>query len=129
LIVVDCSALVSFLLVPAGDAELVRILAEVDELAAPDIVHVECISALRRLELSGQLLSSSSERAFGYFCDLRIERFPSQDLRQPIWRLRRNFSAYDAAYVALAATLNVPLLTRDEKLRRAVAAHTAITLL
>ena len=35
-----------------------------------------------------------------------------------VWDLRDNLSSYDAAYVALAELLNVPLLTRDARLAR-----------
>lgn len=34
------------------------------------------------------------------------------------WELRDNLTPYDAAYVALAETLGVPLLTSDERLER-----------
>jgi predicted nucleic acid-binding protein len=36
-----------------------------------------------------------------------------------IWQLRRNFSAYDAAYVALAEKLGATLITRDARLTSA----------
>lgn len=36
-----------------------------------------------------------------------------------MWSFRRNITAYDAGYVALAESLNVPLLTRDRRLSRA----------
>ncbi len=45
-----------------------------------------------------------------------------------IWRLRRNLTAYDAAYVALADALDATLLTRDGKLARA-AGRTRVELL
>ena len=38
---------------------------------------------------------------------------------QRIWDLRANPSAYDAVYVALAETLDAPLLTRDRRLANA----------
>jgi hypothetical protein len=37
-------------------------------------------------------------------------------LRTRIWELRHNFTAYDAAYVALAETTNAVLYTTDAKL-------------
>jgi predicted nucleic acid-binding protein len=42
------------------------------------------------------------------------------DLLLPrIWQLRRNLTAYDAAYVALGEALQCPLLTLDERIARA----------
>ncbi len=51
--------------------------------------------------------------------DFGIERYPHRGLLPRIWQLRRNLTAYDAAYVALAETLDVPLLTRDRRLAEA----------
>ena len=36
-----------------------------------------------------------------------------------MWELRGNLTAYDAAYVALAEVLDIPLLTLDGPLSRA----------
>jgi predicted nucleic acid-binding protein len=36
-----------------------------------------------------------------------------------MWTFRDNMSAYDASYVALAESLEVPLLTADQRLARA----------
>jgi predicted nucleic acid-binding protein len=41
-------------------------------------------------------------------------------------QLRHNFSAYDATYVALAEQLDAELLTADQRLARAVRAHTSV---
>jgi predicted nucleic acid-binding protein len=41
-----------------------------------------------------------------------------------MWALRHNLTAYDAAYVALAEALGVPLVTRDVRLASA-AGHAA----
>jgi predicted nucleic acid-binding protein len=36
-----------------------------------------------------------------------------------VWALRDNLTPYDGAYVALAETLDCPLVTSDERLARA----------
>jgi len=56
--------------------------------------------------------------------DLTIVRHSVQPYISRMWSLRRNISAYDAGYVALAESLNIPLLTRDKRLSRS-AGHTA----
>jgi predicted nucleic acid-binding protein len=40
-----------------------------------------------------------------------------------MWEMKDNVSAYDAAYVALAMRLRVPLVTADLRLARAASAY------
>ena len=56
--------------------------------------------------------------------DLPLRRYPHDFLLPRIWDLRNNLTAYDAAYVALAEVLDIPLLTRDRRLA-AAAGHRA----
>lgn len=49
---------------------------------------------------------------------LPIIRHWHTDLLPRIWALRDNLTAYDAAYVALAELLGIPLLTLDRKWAR-----------
>jgi predicted nucleic acid-binding protein len=58
-----------------------------------------------------------------------LTRHGHQELLARVLELRSNFSAYDACYVALAEALAADLLTADERLLRAVRAHTAVGLL
>jgi predicted nucleic acid-binding protein len=60
--------------------------------------------------------------------DLPLVRHGHQALIERILDLRANFSAYDATYVSLAERLNASLLTADEGLARATAAHTSVKL-
>ncbi len=48
--------------------------------------------------------------------DLRLTRHAHDALLARIWQLRANATAYDAAYLALAEALDVPLVTRDAAL-------------
>jgi predicted nucleic acid-binding protein len=43
-----------------------------------------------------------------------------------VWALRRNFSAYDAVYVALAEVLEATLLTHDRRLATAARQHVSV---
>lgn len=86
-------------------------------LAAPALLDIEVMQALRRLDQSGAIPVSrvdlvESLRAF------RIRRYPHMGLLDVIWALRRNITAYDATYVALAKQLGAVLVTRDTKLAR-----------
>jgi predicted nucleic acid-binding protein len=46
-------------------------------------------------------------------------RIPHQSLLTRIWELRANVTTADAAYIAMAEALSVPLLTADARLTRA----------
>lgn len=52
-----------------------------------------------------------------------VHKVPIAPLIPNMWALRRNFSAYDAPYVALAAKNAVTLVTGDTRLVRAALAH------
>jgi predicted nucleic acid-binding protein len=51
--------------------------------------------------------------------DLDLHRHPHLDLLTRVWKLRKNITAYDAMYVALAEALDVPMDTCDMPLARA----------
>jgi predicted nucleic acid-binding protein len=92
--------------------------AEDSVLAAPELLDIEVLQALRRLEQDGAI-PSSREAVVELLQALRIRRYRHHSLREAIWSLRRNMTAYDAAYVALARLLDATLVTRDAKLARA----------
>jgi len=97
------------------DAHIIRILTP-----------LEVLSALRRLEANSEIdsgFASTVQRStFGW-------PFVREDLTQPrierIWELRRDFSPYDATYLATTESLQsehleeVALLTADIKLTNA----------
>lgn len=87
-------------------------------LAAPELLDVETLHALRRLDLDGHIPESRSNLA-GELKSLPIRRYRHASLVSGIWSLRGNLTAYDAAYVVLARLLNATLVTRDERLARA----------
>ena len=50
--------------------------------------------------------------------DLDLSRYPHDVFLPRIWALRRNATAYDSAYLALAEMLPAPLLTADARLAK-----------
>lgn len=48
-----------------------------------------------------------------------LQDWPLDGLHARVWSLRHNVSPYDAWYVALAESLEVPLATCDARLARA----------
>ncbi len=86
-------------------------------LAAPELMAVEVLQALRRLEGAGAIPRSRGDLLESLRA-LPIAAYPHQPLLDGIWDLRGRVSAYDAAYVALARALDATLVTRDLRLAR-----------
>lgn len=117
MIVLDASATVDWLLqTPAGARIEDRLYSRRESLHAPHLLDLEVAQVLRRLVRQGIVGVNRAEEAVRDLLDLRINRYPHVMLLSRIWRLRENFSAYDAAYVVLAEELNATLITRDRKL-------------
>lgn len=118
MIVLDTSALVSFLIGADALSEKVRAVSSGERLAAPHAVDLECASTLRGLVLGNKLLADEALRALELLVAISIKRFDHMPLLPRIWQLRHNMWPYDAAYVALAESLNADLITLDGKLAR-----------
>ncbi|MEA2213661.1 MAG: hypothetical protein QOF83_3609 [Solirubrobacteraceae bacterium] len=108
MIVIDASAAVEFLLgrisaVEAITAELTG--AQDEALHAPELIEPEALNALRRLERSGAISGAQADLAVTELDELRLIRYPHAPLRDRVWALRDNLSAYDALYLALAESL------------------------
>lgn len=125
MIVLDASAAIDWLLqTSAGQRIERRIYSHNESLHAPHLLDLEVAQVLRRLVREGTISAQRANQAIEDLIDLRITRYPHFVLLPRIWLLRHNLSAYDAAYVALAERLGVPLLTRDGRLSSA-SGHTA----
>ena len=118
MIVVDASVLCDFLLEADKNSDMANFLAE-QELAAPSLVAYEIGHALRRLNLTGKLADERAQKALLDFSLLRIELYFAEGMMFRSWELRQNITFYDASYVALAESLEIPLYTRDKRLAAA----------
>lgn len=118
MIVVDASLVVDVVISADGGAALIN---QLDEqrgvLIAPEILDLEVLQALRRHLRLGAIDDVRALAGLTMLDELNVERFSHRFLAGRIWALRDNLTAYDAAYVALAEALDVPLWTRDAKLR------------
>jgi predicted nucleic acid-binding protein len=82
-------------------------------LCAPEIVDLEVAMAWRRQLDAGWLEPDGAQQALGDLAELNLVRASHRPLMPRIWELRNNLTPYDAAYVALAETLDTTLLTAD----------------
>lgn len=91
-----------------------------EDLAAPHLADSEVTHVLRGLARRGDLTDDQATQALSGFADITLTRFGAHDLRERMWELRHNLSAYDATYVALAEAIGASsLLTTDARLARA----------
>jgi predicted nucleic acid-binding protein len=125
LIVIDASALIEVLL-PTASAKIIerRLFAAGQSLHAPHLLDVEVAQVIRRYAASREIEAERGRQALIDLADFPVRRYPHDFLLPRIWELRKNLTAYDAAYVALAEALGAPLLTRDKRLSSA-AGHRA----
>jgi predicted nucleic acid-binding protein len=119
-IVVDASVVGDALVVDGeAGAAAARALAADDTWAAPAHLTIEVLSVLRKHYLRGRLSATRAGKALGALQLLEFERVDISLLLDRIWELKENLSCYDAAYVAAAELLEVPLLTGDIRLTTA----------
>lgn len=130
MIVVDASALLEVLLrTPSAEAMETRLFDEPRQtLHAPYLLDIEVAQVLRRYAAIGEIDEQRGTAALADLADFPIRRYPHDFLLTRVWSLRRNFTAYDAAYVALAEALNARFLTRDQRLTAAVRRHVDVEL-
>jgi predicted nucleic acid-binding protein len=122
MIVVDASAILEILKQTPTGIEMAPSLAKAER-QAPHLIDLEIVNALRHWEMLREMSHSDVQQALEAFLETRIVRHNHSHLLQQIWRLRNNLTAYDAAYLTLARTLDAELLTMDAGLRRLAARH------
>ncbi|MFT3832206.1 MAG: type II toxin-antitoxin system VapC family toxin [Micropruina sp.] len=128
--VVDASIVVRLLQNRTGDAALRERFRRQREVHAPTLIDAEVTSAIRGLLMTSKpaitITAERAEQMLDDFAALPMVRYPMQPFQHRVLTLRDNFSAYDAFYVALAESLDMPLLTGDQKFERAPAGSIVI---
>jgi predicted nucleic acid-binding protein len=115
--VVDASALALALGGKSDAASALRARLAGVRRHAPHLIDAEVGNVLRRHEREGRLSAEEASeglRAAVVLIDHRDP--PAGPLGQLAWTWRHNLSFYDALYVALAVTLDLPLITADVRL-------------
>jgi predicted nucleic acid-binding protein len=117
-IVLDSSAAIDYLV----ELELGPWVAEQirgEDVHAPHLIDIEVLGELRRRVQRRELDRFRAEEALEDLAMLDLTRHPHVLLLPHMWALRDNVIASDAVYVALASSLDAPLVTTDQRLARA----------
>ena len=129
IVVADASAVAEHLLQPTPTSPLARTLVDQGaQIATPHLCDAEILSALRSLTLRGRLCAEDAGARLRLYARMPVRRFEHGPLLVRSFEHRHNLSAYDALYVALAESLEAPLLTADRRLRAAVGRFTSVSL-
>lgn len=129
MIVVDASAALEVLLqTPAAPRIEARLFAPGETLHAPHLLDLEVVHVLRRYEAARVIDAQRGQEAIDDLTAWPLTRYAHDLFLTRIWALRHNLTAYDAAYVALAETLQVTLVTRDTRLAASVGHGATIAL-
>jgi predicted nucleic acid-binding protein len=92
----------------------------------PHLIDAEVGQALRRRVAAGRLGEDRADAALLDLMQMPLRRIDHVGLIHRAWELRHNFSFYDGLYLALAEGLDVPLVTLDRRLARAVGDATEV---
>ncbi|MFY9488267.1 MAG: type II toxin-antitoxin system VapC family toxin [Solirubrobacterales bacterium] len=127
--VLDASVLIDALVDDSQSGLRSRDAIKGTELAAPAIIDFEVLSAFRRLAHAPAFTKDRLDQAVDDLKGFPVTRVLHAKLIGRIWDLRENLTTYDAAYVALAEQLDVPLLTADQRIAAAPGPKCEIRLL
>jgi predicted nucleic acid-binding protein len=119
-IVVDANVMVMALAGPSdrGEAARTALFAD-DEWAAPAHMPLEVVRTLHKAALTDQLAGADADAAFRTLTAMQITYVETDSLLlHTVWKLRHNVSSYDAAYLAVAALHDAPLVTFDARLAK-----------
>jgi predicted nucleic acid-binding protein len=116
-IVVDASAAIAYLIDSGEEGQWVReTVRREGEVAAPHLIDVEVVSALRHALRRRDVTPRQADDALSDFESFAMIRYPMTGFLSRIWALRSTVTPYDAAYVALSEALDVALVTTDLRL-------------
>jgi predicted nucleic acid-binding protein len=125
-LVVDASVLAPAVADAGPDGQRFRDRLRGEKLFGPDLLRVEVASVLRRHAGSGSLTQLQADAAIDDLLAFPITVYPTAPLLRRVWELRPNVTAYDGCYVAIAETLEVPLVTADRRLANAPGLRCAV---
>ena len=119
MIVVDASVIAPALADDDADGDRARERLRGERLVVPELFDLEMVAVIRKALVAGVLDERRAAIAIADLADLDLERVSHRPLLVRIWELHRNITPYDAAYVALAETIEATLVTADRRLAQA----------
>ncbi|WP_239341342.1 type II toxin-antitoxin system VapC family toxin [Frankia sp. CiP3] len=129
MIVVDASVLANALVYADERGLRARSMLSADpEWAAPEHWKIELFSVMRGLALGGTISDDQAHAAIHRIPHLGVDPVPVEALLPRMWQLRAGISGYDAAYVALAESRAITLVTSDARLARTATRYCTIRL-
>lgn len=118
MLVIDANVLTVALADDGPDGDQARRRIRGERLVALELIDLEVTSAFRGHLRGGVLDRRRADLAMDDLASMPIRRVSHRPLLRRCWELRDNVTPYDAAYVALAETLQATLLTGDRRLAR-----------
>ncbi len=132
LLVIDASVAAKWFLPPSGEplyAEARNLLSAYADgrvrFAVPDLFWAECANIFWKAARQGRWTVRSAEVSIGLLKQRPFPTTSALDVLEEAFRIAATFdrSVYDSLYVALAVRLKGYLITADERLASALAAH------
>jgi predicted nucleic acid-binding protein len=121
-LVVDCSVICGLLFQEHWQAQAVQKISD-RALHAPYLLHAELANVAVKKHKQG--LAQIADDGIAQFQVMDMDLHPIKAQEVVLLALRYQLTAYDAAYLWLAAELKAPLATFDEKLGTAAKTHLA----
>ncbi len=123
--VVDASVIVK-VIVPEDDSDLARAFIGATSnngsavRAVPSLLYLECANALWKLVRCGLLPADDARLGVRDVLALSLQVWRAEHLAEAAFELAltHNITTYDAAYLALAELLAIPLVSADERFIR-----------
>ncbi len=97
-------------------------------LYAPEIIDLEFANLLRKSVIRRVREALDADEEIAAWAVNDVQRFPHAPRLPAVWTMRHNITPYDAAYVALAIELDVPLVTADRRLAAAAERYCEVIL-
>ena len=130
--VVDASVAAKWFLPPAGEplsAEAQKLLSAYAtgrvRFAVPDLFWAECVNIFWKAVRQGRWTAPAARTAIKLLKQRRFPTASALEVLDEAFSIAATFdrSVYDSLYVALAVRLKAELVTADERLAHALAAH------